>query len=84
MNSKIDWNFKTEPEPIGCQGFPEKRCSWPRGKVLGGTSVINGMMFIRGTPKDYDKWVASGNTEWSYDKVKSVYDLFGSSISIKF
>jgi len=46
--------------------------------------VINGMMFIRGTPKDYDKWVASGNTEWSYDKVKSVHDLFGSSISIKF
>lgn len=54
---------------MGCQGFPEKRCSWPRGKVLGGTSVINGMMFIRGTAKDYEKWVAAGNSEWSYDKV---------------
>lgn len=50
-NPHIDWNYKTEPEPVACQGFPEKRCSWPRGKVLGGCSVINGMMYTRGTPK---------------------------------
>lgn len=50
-NPHVDWNYKTEPEPVACQGFPEKRCSWPRGKVLGGCSVINGMMYTRGTPE---------------------------------
>ncbi|CAG9768182.1 unnamed protein product [Ceutorhynchus assimilis] len=69
LDTSIDWGFKTEPEPVGCQGFEEKRCSWPRGKVLGGTSVINGMMFMRGTPKDYEKWVDAGNTEWSFDQL---------------
>ncbi|KAL1502063.1 hypothetical protein ABEB36_007264 [Hypothenemus hampei] len=69
QGSSIDWQFKTEPEPVGCQGFDEKRCSWPRGKVLGGTSVINGMMFMRGTQKDYQRWVDIGNDEWSFEKI---------------
>lgn len=50
-NLYMDWNYKTEPEPIACQSFPEKKCIWPRGKVLGGCSTINGMMYIRGTPQ---------------------------------
>lgn len=69
LNSAIDWQFKTEPEPVACQGYAEQRCSWPRGKVLGGTSVINGMMFMRGTRKDYQRWADAGNPDWSYDKV---------------
>nr|CAH7768391.1 unnamed protein product [Callosobruchus chinensis] len=40
----MDWDYKTEPEPVACQGYPEKRCTWPRGKVLGGCSVINGIL----------------------------------------
>ncbi|XP_019767992.2 glucose dehydrogenase [FAD, quinone] [Dendroctonus ponderosae] len=69
LNSDIDWQFRTEPEPVACQGFAERRCSWPRGKVLGGTSVINGMMFLRGTRKDYQRWAEAGNPDWSFDKI---------------
>ncbi|XP_074042098.1 glucose dehydrogenase [FAD, quinone] [Leptinotarsa decemlineata] len=75
-NKYIDWNYKTEPEKVACQGFPEKRCSWPRGKVLGGCSVINGMMYTRGTPQDYDNWAAAGNEGWSYKDVLPVFKRF--------
>ncbi|KAG8222746.1 hypothetical protein J437_LFUL008144 [Ladona fulva] len=44
FGTDIDWNFKTEPQEMACLSNPERRCGWPRGKVLGGTSVINGMM----------------------------------------
>lgn len=63
----MDWNYRTEPEPYACQGFPEQRCTWPRGKVLGGCSVMHGMMYMRGHPNDYDNWAASGNQGWGYN-----------------
>ncbi|CAH1099114.1 unnamed protein product [Psylliodes chrysocephalus] len=75
-NKYIDWDYKTEPEPAACQGYPEKRCFWPRGKVLGGCSVQNGMIYMRGTPKDYDNWAAAGNTGWSYKEVLPVFKSF--------
>ncbi|CAG9835424.1 unnamed protein product [Diabrotica balteata] len=75
-NKYVDWKYKTEPEKVACQGYPEKRCSWPRGKVLGGCSVINGMMYTRGTPKDYDSWAAAGNEGWSYRDVLPVFKRF--------
>ncbi|XP_076257914.1 glucose dehydrogenase [FAD, quinone]-like [Rhynchophorus ferrugineus] len=75
-NPHMDWNYQTEPEPVACQGYPEKRCSWPRGKVLGGCSVINGMMYTRGTPKDFENWVAAGNPGWSYQEVLPVFKRF--------
>ncbi|GLV42238.1 Glucose dehydrogenase [Carabus blaptoides fortunei] len=65
----MDWNYKTEPEPAACLGSKEQRCKWSRGKVLGGCSVINGMMYMRGHPKDYDNWEAIGNTGWGYRDV---------------
>lgn len=68
-NEYMDWNYKTEPEPNACLGYPEKRCTWTRGKVLGGCSVINGMMYMRGTKRDYDNWEAAGNKGWKYDDV---------------
>ncbi|XP_060536165.1 glucose dehydrogenase [FAD, quinone]-like [Cylas formicarius] len=70
---QMDWNYKTEPEPVACQGFPDRKCSWPRGKVLGGCSVINGMMYTRGTPKDFEKWEAAGNPGWSYQDVLPIF-----------
>jgi len=75
-NPQMDWNYHTEPEPVACQGYPEKRCTWPRGKVLGGCSVINGMMYTRGTPKDYEKWVRAGNPGWGYKDVLPVFKRF--------
>lgn len=65
----MDWKYKTEPEPKACLGYPEKRCNWPRGKVLGGCSVINGMMYMRGHPRDYDIWEELGNPGWGYNDV---------------
>ncbi|KAJ8939680.1 hypothetical protein NQ314_011043 [Rhamnusium bicolor] len=75
-NPHLDWNYKTEPEPQACQGFPEKRCDWPRGKVLGGCSVLNGMMYTRGTPRDYDNWAAAGNKGWGYKDILPVFKSF--------
>jgi choline dehydrogenase len=62
---KLGWGYATEPEP----NMHHRRISWPRGKVLGGTSCINGMVYIRGQREDYDHWSSLGNNGWSYDEV---------------
>jgi choline dehydrogenase-like flavoprotein len=64
-----DWGYKTEREDGICQGMIDKRCSYARGKVLGGCSTINAMLYIRGHSRDYDSWATSGNIGWSYDDV---------------
>ncbi|CAG9791671.1 unnamed protein product [Diatraea saccharalis] len=69
IGSSIDWGYSTEPEPAACLGEKDRKCYWPRGKVLGGTSVMNGMMYMRGSRKDYDSWAAAGIEGWSYDEV---------------
>ncbi|XP_057658303.1 glucose dehydrogenase [FAD, quinone] isoform X2 [Diorhabda carinulata] len=69
IGTNIDWGYRTEPETQACLNENERRCSWPRGKVLGGTSVLNGMMYMRGSRKDYDDWAAMGNEGWSYNEV---------------
>jgi choline dehydrogenase len=60
-----DWDFATEPE-AGCAG---RRMYWPRGKVLGGCSSINAMIYIRGNPLDYDSWRDAGCDGWSFADV---------------
>ena len=64
-NPKVNWCYETEADP----NMHHRRISWPRGKVLGGTSCINGMVYIRGQREDYDGWSAMGNNGWSYDEV---------------
>ena len=64
-NEKVNWCYETEPEP----NMDERKMSWPRGKVLGGCSSINGMVYIRGQREDYDHWSTLGNVGWSYDEV---------------
>lgn len=59
------WNYHTEPVP-GLKGRTEY---WPRGKVVGGTSSINGMVYIRGAARDYDGWARDGCRGWSFDEV---------------
>ncbi len=61
----VNWNYSTEPEA----GSGNRRIHWPRGKVLGGSSSINGMLYVRGNPADYDGWAQRGCWGWSYDEV---------------
>src|SRR5512134_4016044 len=63
--SLLDWSYKTEPQ-IHCHN---RVIDWNRGKVLGGTSSINAMVYIRGHHQDYDHWAQLGNEEWSYTEV---------------
>ncbi len=62
---RVNWMYETVPQP----GLNGRRSYWPRGKVLGGSSSINAMVYIRGHRKDYDDWSAAGNTGWSYDEL---------------
>ena len=64
-NAKINWNYFSEGEP----GTAGRALQWPRGKTLGGTSSINGMLYVRGNPADYDNWAQMGCRGWSYDEV---------------
>jgi choline dehydrogenase len=66
LNSpKYNWNFATEPEP----NAKNRSIPVPRGKTLGGSSSINGMLYVRGNPLDYNTWAQYGNRGWSYDSV---------------
>ncbi|MBM3525141.1 MAG: choline dehydrogenase, partial [Alphaproteobacteria bacterium] len=64
-NPRTDWLFKTEPEP----GLNGRALNYPRGKVLGGCSAINGMIYMRGQAADYDHWRQLGLTGWGWDDV---------------
>ncbi len=59
----VNWNYDTAPEPH----LDNRRLWWPRGKVLGGSSSINAMCYIRGVPADYDRWSAEGATGWDWN-----------------
>ena len=60
-----NWMYTSEPEAY----LDNRRLALPRGKVLGGSSTINGMLYIRGNPRDYDTWRQMGNDGWSYDEI---------------
>jgi len=62
---QYDWRYYTDPEP----GLDGRRLHTPRGKVLGGSSSINGLVYVRGNPRDFDRWEAEGATGWNYDAV---------------
>ncbi len=64
-NPRTDWCFRTEPEP----GLNGRTLGYARGKVLGGCSSINAMVYMRGQKVDYDHWAALGNRGWSWDEV---------------
>jgi choline dehydrogenase len=63
LDPSINWKFASGPEPH----LGGRRIYWPRGKVLGGSSAINGMVYVRGLPSDYDHWRQLGNEGWSFD-----------------
>lgn len=62
-HAKLNWRYKTAAEP----GMNGRRISQPRGRVLGGSSSINGLVYVRGQREDFDDWAAAGNPGWSFD-----------------
>ena len=65
FDERINWKFSTEPE----ERLAGRRLYWPRGKILGGSSAINGMVYVRGFAADYDHWRELGNAGWSFADV---------------
>jgi choline dehydrogenase-like flavoprotein len=68
-NPRADWMFKTESEP----GLNDRVLSYPRGKVLGGCSAINAMIYMRGQREDYDSWRQMGLEGWGWDDVRPIF-----------
>ncbi|KAF8792820.1 Glucose dehydrogenase like protein [Argiope bruennichi] len=73
QQTPIDWAYQTEPQEAACFGLINRRSRWPRGRVLGGSSVINYMLYVRGNRKDYDSWAEAGAYGWSW---KDVFPYF--------
>jgi choline dehydrogenase len=65
----VNWCYHAEPDP----GLAGQRDYWPRGRVIGGSSAINAMVYIRGHPTDYDDWAAAGNPGWGWTEVLAAY-----------
>jgi choline dehydrogenase len=68
-NPQFSWCYQSQPEPY----MNNRRIDQPRGKLLGGSSSINGMVYIRGQREDYDHWAALGNRNWSYDDLLPIF-----------
>jgi len=68
-NPLYDWCYKTEGDP----GIAGRSISWPRGKVVGGSSSLNGLLYVRGQPEDYDRWRQMGNEGWGWDDVLPLF-----------
>lgn len=64
-NPRLNWTYATEPHPATA----DRAIHWPRGRVIGGSGSINGMLYVRGNPADFDAWAAAGCTGWSYEEV---------------
>ena len=68
--SEVDWAYETVPQ-VHANG---RRLAWPRGRVLGGSSCLNAMIWVRGAPEDFDTWAYLGADGWSWDDVRPVYE----------
>ncbi|KAI2802135.1 hypothetical protein BLOT_010327 [Blomia tropicalis] len=73
QQTPMDWNYLTEPQRAACFGLNRKQSRWPRGKVLGGSSVLNVNLYVRGNRHDYDEWARNGAYGWSW---KDVFPYF--------
>jgi choline dehydrogenase len=69
FDPRVNWMYRTAPDP----GLGGRQGYWPRGKVLGGSSAINAMVYVRGAPSDFDGWAALGNPGWGWADVEPVF-----------
>ena len=72
FNPKVNWMYETEKD----EGLNQRSAYWPRGKVLGGSSSINAMVYIRGLPLDFNNWRDAGNAGWGWDDVLPIFKGF--------
>ncbi|UYV79110.1 hypothetical protein LAZ67_17001149 [Cordylochernes scorpioides] len=70
---RLDWKYLTVPQDKACSGLKDRQSRWPRGKVLGGSSIINTNIYHRGNRRDYDQWEREGNTGWGW---KDIFPYF--------
>ncbi|KAG4065548.1 hypothetical protein HA402_013318 [Bradysia odoriphaga] len=75
-SEKLNWQYKSEKSESDCLGMKNNQCKFPRGKVMGGSSVLNYMMYTRGNKRDYDDWEKMGSTGWSFDDVLPYFKKF--------
>ncbi len=73
-NPAVNWKYWTEPDP----GLGNRRSYWPRGKVVGGSSSINAMLYCRGLSQDFDDWATAGATGWDWESVRPVFEAMES------
>ncbi len=69
MDDRLVWKFHTEPE----KGLNGQSVFWPRGRMLGGSGSVNGMVYVRGDPYEFDNWAKMGNDGWTYRDILPVY-----------
>ena len=69
LGSEVDWDHEIVPQHNALLGYKKQRIAWPAGKVLGGSSSINGFAYVRGSPADYDTWAEMGAAGWGFDDV---------------
>lgn len=72
LEAKFDWGYRSVPQP----GLDGRRMPAPRGKVVGGSSSVNGMVYVRGNRANYDGWAAEGNTGWSADECNAAFKRY--------
>ena len=70
FRSPLDWNYQTEPQ----KEVGGREIYWPRGKVLGGSSSMNAMMWVPGFPEDYDEWAERAGEQWDYEHLRPYFD----------
>lgn len=72
-SDRINWKYQTEPSDKYCLAMTDGQCNWPRGKVMGGSSVLNYMIYTRGNRRDYDHWSEMGASGWSFNEVEPYF-----------
>ncbi|XP_045480482.1 glucose dehydrogenase [FAD, quinone]-like [Harmonia axyridis] len=86
--SDRNWGYLTVPQKNGCFGRINRQCPYIRGKILGGSGTINGLVYSRGIKADFDKWAKEGNPSWSWDKVfpyiKKIENFQSNNIDLKY
>ena len=69
LGSSLDWSYRTQADGRSCLGMKGDQCLWHAGKVIGGGSTVNGMLYVRGDQEDYDTWERKGNPGWGWKDV---------------